>query len=593
MQPSYFKMKIWHRPDPMSGFLHQVVNFEVPGSDHKTAKTKQAEIYAVPDTASSRFLKQRVADPDLSSGSNSALARSWTNECISNHPACSQGSSAATLPTRVIEVLPPSGTDMVRLHLITGRETDARYAALSYCWGKAQTCLTTSTTLPSHIAGIPLASLHKTIRDAVLTTRELGIPYLWVDALCIIQDSDSDKSVEIAKMGDIYTNATVTISAAGARDCDEGFLTMRPDIKERYDQKSEELPYLGPDGSVGRIYLVPIGHDALNDAHKETIYERAWTHQERMLSPRMLTYGHRKLSWQCLTLSHCDFDLEDMHYGSATLDIRRFLHGAYLSSPGLAVQYPDKPTLHRWWRETVNGYSQGRLTSLPDKLVALSATARRFASALGSQYVHGLWQDDLARGLMWYSYRSPRIRLPDHFRRPGLESYTWSWASVNGPVGYPQVHLDREPVLTARASYMSFGSAPADQFGDSVKVYLRLQGHALGPFAIADLARFFPSRTREIETEEPNAGGMGWIYPDENDELLYASMVQSSASQPKHEYWLFELSRQGRRRIGLVVRATDNGAFTRAGLYSMNTLLPEAYQAQWEGVAAFRDVLML
>ncbi|KAB5583005.1 heterokaryon incompatibility protein-domain-containing protein [Coniochaeta sp. 2T2.1] len=584
-------MKIWHRADSRSGFPHQVVSFEVPGSDHKTARTKQAEVYAVPNTASTRFLKQRVADPDLSSGSNSALARSWIDECISNHPACRQDASAGTLPTRVIEVLPPSGTDMVRLHVIAGRETDARYAALSYCWGKAQTCLTTSTTVQTHKAGIPLASLHKTIRDAVLTTRELGIPYLWVDALCIIQDSDSDKAVEIAKMGDIYTNAAVTISAAGARDCDEGFLTTRLDIEERYDQKSEKLSYLCPDGSVGSIYLVPTGHDALNDKHKETIYERAWTHQERMFSPRMLTYGHRKLSWQCLTSSHCD--LEDIHYGSVTPDIRRFLYGASLSLPGFAGQRPDKPTIHRWWRETVHGYSRGRLTSLPDKLVALSATARRFASALGSQYVHGLWQADLVRGLMWYSYRSPHIRLPDHFRRPGLESYTWSWASVNGPVAYPQMYLEQNPVLTAKASYMSFGSAPADQFGDGVKVYLRLQAHALGPFAIADLARFFPSRTREIETEEPNAGGMGWICPDENDELLYAGMIQSSATNAPHEYWLFEQSRQGRRRIGLVLRASDNGAFTRAGLYSMNTFLPEAHQAQWEGVAAFRDVLML
>ncbi|KAH8903518.1 HET-domain-containing protein [Coniochaeta sp. PMI_546] len=439
MQPSYFKMKIWHKDDPRSGFLHQVVIFEIPGSDHKIAKTKYAEIYAVPDTPSVKFLKQRFADPDLSSDSNFDLARSWVDDCHNNHSNCHRVGSGRSLPTRVLEVLPPLDRDMVRLRVTDREETDTRYVALSYCWGKQQTCLTTSDTLPANTAGIPLSTLHKTVLDAVLATRRLGIPYLWVDALCIIQDSDTDKAAEISRMGDIYTNATVTISAAGARDCDEGFLTTRWDVGERYEQKSEELPYLSPDGTTGKIYLVPTGHDTLNDNHKEMIYERAWTHQERMLSPRMLTFGHRKLSWQCLTASHCDFDLEDVHFGSATLDIRSFLHGVPDAVTGSQANpnRHSKPTLHRWWREVVHGYSQGRLTSLPDKLVALSATARRFAAALQSQYVHGMWQDDLVRDLMWYSYRPPRIRLPDHFRRPGLKSYTWSWASVNGPRRWP------------------------------------------------------------------------------------------------------------------------------------------------------------
>ncbi|KAK4183632.1 heterokaryon incompatibility protein-domain-containing protein, partial [Podospora australis] len=277
------------------------------------------------------------------------------------------------------------------------------YASLSYCWGKQQTFITTKATAATHLKGMPLSLLHGTIRDAVITTRRLGIPFLWADALCIIQDCSDDKTAEISKMGDIYTNAILTISAAGANDCDEGFLITRQGVKERYEEKSKELQYLCPDGALGKMNLVATGHDHLNDEHPEAIYERAWTHQERMLSPRMLTFGRRKLSWQCLTSSHCDFDIEDRHFGSATLDIRKFLHD--ISTPSTNAtrpkDLPSRSVILRWWREVVHGYSQGRLSELPDKLTALSATARRFGWALQSQYVHGLWGDHLIRDMMW------------------------------------------------------------------------------------------------------------------------------------------------------------------------------------------------
>ncbi|KAK5654293.1 hypothetical protein OQA88_7470 [Cercophora sp. LCS_1] len=410
-------------------------------------------------------------------------------------------------------------------------------------------------------------------------------------------------------MGDIYTNAVLTISAAGAGDCDEGFLIVRQRIRKRYEEKSRELQYLCPDGTVGKMYLVATGHDQLNDKHPEAIYERAWTHQERMLSPRMLTFGRRKLSWQCLTSSHCDFDIEDLHSGSATLDIRKFLH-AVSPSPTNTIRSPDhqnlppRSTLQRWWREVVRGYSQGRLSELPDKLIALSATARRFGWALQSRYIHGLWCDDLVKGMMWYSYRPQHIRLPDHWRRSGLVQHTWSWASVNGPVAYPQVYLDQCPTLTATAScsvvpcvpsQTTSGLADVSSEDSSSSVSMRLQGLCLGPFAWEDIARLFPSRTLDYEMETPNGFGMGWVYPDENDELREAGIVDTGNYYPKqrHEYWLLELSRLRRVRNGLVLRLTSTGAFKRGGLYSINTLLSEEDQREWESVARFRDVLVI
>jgi hypothetical protein len=91
------------------------------------------------------------------------------------------------------------------------------YAALSYCWGGFQQVTSTTAKLEQYQNRLDFRSFPKTIHDALTVTRSLGIPYLWVDALCILQDDEDDKAREIQKMGDVYSNAMITISAASAR----------------------------------------------------------------------------------------------------------------------------------------------------------------------------------------------------------------------------------------------------------------------------------------------------------------------------------------------------------------------------------------
>lgn len=52
----------------------------------------------------------------------------------------------------------------------------------------------------------------------------LGIPYLWIDSLCIIQDMQADKEYEMARMAQIYKDAYLTICAARSDDVNRGFL---------------------------------------------------------------------------------------------------------------------------------------------------------------------------------------------------------------------------------------------------------------------------------------------------------------------------------------------------------------------------------
>jgi hypothetical protein len=137
-----------------------------------------------------------------------------------------------------------------------------RYVALSYCWGVAlQPGMTTSKVYESYKAFIPRANLPRTIQDAIAVTQHIGFEYLWVDSLCIIQNDKDDKNAEIGRMQDSFGGATLTISAASAEACWDGFLEERrlPTDVDDWDLRfvPYQLPYLNPDDTLGNLTIEP------------------------------------------------------------------------------------------------------------------------------------------------------------------------------------------------------------------------------------------------------------------------------------------------------------------------------------------------
>jgi len=130
---------------------------------------------------------------DQSSPQITDIARRRLRTCKTSHPQCREDGLRA-LPTRVIEV------SDVTLKLTSTRKgaeySKGEYVALSYCWGGNQTFVTTLATLKEKEAGFPQSVLPQTLKDAISVTRSLGFRYIWIDALCIIQDSDEDKAAE-------------------------------------------------------------------------------------------------------------------------------------------------------------------------------------------------------------------------------------------------------------------------------------------------------------------------------------------------------------------------------------------------------------
>jgi hypothetical protein len=200
-------------------------------------------------------------------------AQDWIRECEEKHECCPR-TTCPLLPSRVIDV--GDGNQPPRLYLSNPGDR-ARYVALSYCWGEDQPYMTKKSNLQEKTMAIPMAELGQTIQDAIVTNRKIRIPYIWIDALCIIQDDEDGKMNEISGMGDLYRRATVCIAAASAERVSEGFLQPRP------KPKSIRFPFYTPESGRGMVCL--LRHEWVGSAgiSGDALDFRGWCFQEALL----------------------------------------------------------------------------------------------------------------------------------------------------------------------------------------------------------------------------------------------------------------------------------------------------------------------
>lgn len=121
---------------------------------------------------------------DSSSQQCLSLIKNWLRDCEQCHASCAR-QTLPKLPTRVVDVQEPS-------RLYETNHESSRYVALSHCWGKVSLYRTKKATLGVHKKGIGWDDLFKTLQDAIALTRQLEIPYIWIDSLCIVQDDTLD-----------------------------------------------------------------------------------------------------------------------------------------------------------------------------------------------------------------------------------------------------------------------------------------------------------------------------------------------------------------------------------------------------------------
>ncbi|KAJ4007419.1 hypothetical protein NW752_007601 [Fusarium irregulare] len=343
------------------------------------------------------------------------LIKNWMNEC-DDHDICKASlpnTRTAALPTRVLDLtgssdLPMSGDDIVVKLRETNEDEVGTYTTLSYCWGSdsKQNFMTTHATLDEYKKRIPFFSLPLTHREAILTTLHLGIRYIWIDSLCIIQDSHEDWQTESDKMGSVYSNAHLTLAATSSSSPDEGLHT----------------PFTGArtvDIHGEPTYIRFESHLTI-DASYEPLNTRGWTLQEAVLLSRLVCFGKEQWLWKCPSR----YATED-----GLIDGPRYIDNGLPQWPALTHEGPgeDGKNYLRHWYHLITNYSKRELTYETDKQNAIAGLVDMFQKQTGFTYLAGLWQEDLAAGLTWEATKKGVIRQ-------NSDTPSWSWLSVKGPI---------------------------------------------------------------------------------------------------------------------------------------------------------------
>jgi hypothetical protein len=500
-----------------------------------------------------------------------ARIKSWIQECDSKHSNCViQHTQQTSLPTRLIR-LDEDSIGTVRLDSPTSH---VRFAALSYCWGTSKQSSTTKDNLPFRKQQIIVSELSQTLQDAITTARALGLHYIWIDALCIVQDDEHDWAVESSRMADIYSGAYIVLAATRASDCAEGFLQPRQNLTE-----TMQLPNTVVEVSARRVTT----HDCWSKigVDNQPLYQRAWAMQERELARRIIHFLPDEILWYCQTTTYCECGSSPLRASSRISSFTAF-------SELLAKKdcTDDQPTFGVAWACLIQDYHRLQLTHVTDKLPALSGLALRVEPLNPGRYVAGLWEKDIAYQLAWWSIHDGQ--------RTGLDGPSFSWVAATNPIQWPRLEKKR---FVSRCRLIATGGTPstANPYGSipdcSITVRARaLRGKQLYQFITKERSRW------DNKTEQPYLNRMDKLGARDLAAILADETVypEGETSPPSRDSVLCMELFQAEDSLGpsltdinaLLLHSDDNGrTYTRIGL------LRDFDRSWYDGVAE-QDVVI-
>ncbi|KFZ02239.1 hypothetical protein V500_00347 [Pseudogymnoascus sp. VKM F-4518 (FW-2643)] len=477
------------------------------------------------------------------------IASNWLSNCTESHDLC-KSSGDGTLPTRLISVTGESP----RLVLTSECLIRPRYATLSHSWGSYNVIKLTSEDLDTYMEALPLERFPKTFKEAIEITQRLGLDYLWIDSLCIIQDNVDDWQKESALMSSVFGGSTITIAASSARDGSQGCFMKQPYC-------SGGLRARITDGELRRVQDFRSGEVYGRSTFKTHLGTRAWALQEKMLASRTIHFGDRGAFWEFRTKIASEY-LPDGFPG-----------------PLVRPLVSRKWKFQHLWPVIVRLYSAANLTFGKDKLPALSGIAKLGYNETGDQYLAGLWKDKLEEQLCWgrghWESESTMMRPRPPWRAP-----TWSWASIDGEVMWrPRrkgiVDTPHVKVLHANTTKYSY-----DPFGQVTSGVIRL--------ACSSLAAGYLVHSSESNNPEPKEEAFIVPYAG-NRELNFSVQIDcqddrnNAPGKPSYLLPLFSgktvhyikrerESKDGIREVmieGIVLQATGatKGEFSRIGYF--------------------------
>ncbi len=432
----------------------------------------------------------------------------------------------------------------------------------------------------SYKNGIPLLSLPQTLRDAIAVTRRLGHRSLWVDALCILQDDEKFKDLELAKMGHIYTNSLLTIQAAVPKSVRDGFLALRQ------PQIAAPVRLLFARGDAGggrppsyvqaRLRYEPEGMTLSTSS-------RAWIFQETVLPVRLLVYAEQQAMLACRERVCREDSASDMGISSINPQYYRRIRPD-LQSDGQSAARVRELALTSWYFLLSTFYSKRIQSVSDDRLYALSAYAGEAHHAIGGEYHAGVWAVDLLYSLQWRRNGLIPLQRAGTYRAP-----SWSWAAYDGQIQYESKQRvlernekhgvqDPDPSYQPRTLEVWTTKAGFSQFGpcrDGQIVLETLVGWAV-PSPAAQRIRNSSHRLQTLDSAEDIC--CGWF----DTETTPARPVLCASLTGIAGLMLVEGgSRDGRK------------AFERFGRLRLTLECPGAKFAAWRGACRMETIIIV
>ncbi|KAL2689153.1 hypothetical protein Neosp_003205 [[Neocosmospora] mangrovei] len=360
--------------------------------------------------------------PELGTQQQFKLLNEWIHLCDTKHNCTSVQEHEGRvngMPTRVLHV----GTvENPCLRLVeTGDTIKGKYVALSHCWGKLeshQRFITSADNLDDRKKEIRLNEMPNSFQDAVIATRALGVAYLWIDSLCIIQGDDADWKAESAKMEEVFSSAYCAIAASSARSSLEGFLG---------DRVPRACATVHPSqGSV--LYLAEAIDDFQGHVEQSVLNTRGWVLQERALSRRTLHFTSSQVYWECGQGVYCE-----------TLAQLRNPQSQFLgdsSFPNLGLQYYKDERI-QLVQHLYRVYCALELTKSADRSQAILGLQKRLSRTFESRADYGVICGYFERTILWQAKTSSSLSRIPYGDERAVPS--WSWMECIGEIRYMDI----------------------------------------------------------------------------------------------------------------------------------------------------------
>jgi hypothetical protein len=177
----------------------------------------------MPEDVSSNLLLERFFSKSAHTEDRLDTACYWLDRCASSHKVCNM-STDFERPHRLLELDSPAygSIKLIDAHNGAGGSPPRIYATLSHCWGSDYLLCLTQKNEPELRDDISMNKLPRTFREAAIVARKLDIRHLWIDSLCIIQDSPTDWQTESSIMGAIYQGSHCNIAATDSTSSQGG-----------------------------------------------------------------------------------------------------------------------------------------------------------------------------------------------------------------------------------------------------------------------------------------------------------------------------------------------------------------------------------